>query len=463
MQFIEWHRDDTSENLPDRNPNANKMRCMNWYENFARGIPGVIVFILIAWALSSHRKSISWRVVATGIGLQFIIAILVLNVDFVAVVFSQIAAFFVQVSEFTKKGSLFVFGSLADRNEMGFIFAFQILPSIIFFSALTSLLYYLGVLQIVVKGLAWVMSRTMRLSGAESLAAAANVFLGQTEAPLMIKPYISKMSRSELMALMTGGMATIAGAVMVAYIALLGGESNESQREFATLLLCASLMNAPAALALAKVMEPETGKVNSDLSVSKEQVGSNMLESIANGTSEGVKLALNVGAMLLVFVALIAMIDYGLGNWVGMLGYDDWNLNSAVVSSSGGQFNSLSLGAILGYIFAPIAWLIGASGELLSMGKLLGMKMVSNEFFAFQELAQMKEAGVISPRNVFLSTFALCGFANFSSIGIQLGGIGVLAPERKGLIAKLGMKSMIAGTLASLMSATVAGMVSAGY
>ncbi len=431
---------------------------MNWLENFARGIPGIIVFILIAWALSRHKKSINWRVIATGIGLQFLIAIVVLNFEPVEDVFTNIGNFFVQVSEFTKQGSSFVFGPLADRSEIGFIFAFQILPTIIFFSALTSLLYYLGILQIIVKGLAWVMSRAMKLSGAESLATAANVFLGQTEAPLMIKPYISKMSRSELMALMTGGMATIAGAVMVAYISLLGGDSDASKGEFATFLLCASLMNAPAALALAKIMEPETEQVNKNLSVSKEQVGSNALESIANGTSEGLKLALNVGAMLVVFIALIAMVDYGLGNWIGVLGFGDWNLNSAVASSSGGQFSSLSLGAILGYIFAPIAWLVGASGDLLSMGKLLGMKMVSNEFVAFLELSQMKEAGM-SARNVFLSTFALCGFANFSSIGIQLGGIGVLAPERKALIAKLGLKSMIAGTLASLMSATVAGMV----
>ena len=455
-------RDDTSENLPDRNPNANKMRCMNWYENFARGIPGIIVFILIAWALSSHRKSINWRIVVSGLILQFLIAIVVLNVEPVANMFSNIGAFFSQVSNFTKEGSVFVFGDLANGKGVGFVFAFEILPTVIFFSALTSLLYYLGVLQVVVKGLAWVMSRAMKLSGAESLAMAANVFLGQTEAPLMIKPYINKMSRSEIMALMTGGMATIAGAVMVAYIAILGGDDPESRNEFAKILLTASLMNAPAALALAKIMEPEMGVVNRELKVSKENAGSNMLESIANGTGEGLKLALNIGAMLIVFVALIAMIDYGLGNWIGEIGYGDNDLNSAMSSASDGQFTSLSLGAILGYIFAPIAWLIGASGDLLNIGKLLGMKMVSNEFFAFIELGQMREAGNISPRNVFLSTFALCGFANFSSIGIQLGGIGVLAPDRKALIAALGVKALIAGTLASLLSATVAGMVYAG-
>ncbi|MGJ8656872.1 MAG: NupC/NupG family nucleoside CNT transporter [Akkermansiaceae bacterium] len=435
---------------------------MSWLENVVRGVPGILVFLFIAWALSSHRKSINWRIVGAGLTLQFLIAILVLNFKSVAIVFTYIGGFFSQVSDFTKVGSEFVFGSLASGDGVGFVFAFQILPTVIFFSALTSLLYYLGVLQWVVKGLAWVMSRAMKLSGAESLAMAANVFLGQTEAPLMIKPYINKMSRSEIMALMTGGMATIAGAVMVAYIAILGGDDPEGKKEFAKILLCASLMNAPAALALAKIMEPEMGEVDRDLKVSKEKVGSNMLESIANGTSEGLKLALNIGAMLIVFVALIAMIDYGLGNWVGVIGSEDGNLNTAIASASDGQFTSLSLGAILGYVFAPIAWLIGASGELLSIGKLLGMKMVSNEFFAFMELGQMKDAGTISSRNVFLSTFALCGFANFSSIGIQLGGIGVLAPERKSMIAALGMKALIAGTLASLLSATVAGMVHVG-
>jgi len=440
-------------------------RSCGMLENLLRGIPGIIVFLLIAWGMSSNRKLVKWRIVAIGIGLQFLIAILVLNVPFVASGFAYVGKFFVQISEFTKEGSVFLFGNLATGEGIGHIFAFQVLPTIIFFSALTSLLYYLGVLQFIVKGLAWLMSRAMGLSGAESMAMGANVFLGQTEAPLMIKPYIEKMSRSEIMALMTGGMATIAGAVMVAYIGILGGESSASQEKFATVLLCASLMNAPAALALAKIMEPETEKVNKDLTVNKEQNGENALEAIADGTSQGLKLALNVGAMLIVFIALIAMVNYGLQHWVGGIGAtadNDGFINGFINTSTGGQYEHLSLQAIFGYAFAPVAWLIGIEGQGLQVGQLLGIKMAANEFLAFTELGQMVEAGTMTSRNVFLTTFALCGFANFSSIGIQLGGIGVLAPGKKSLIAKLGFKAMIAGTLASLMSATVAGMVWAG-
>ena len=302
----------------------------------------------------------------------------------------------------------------------------------------------------------------MHLSGAESLAAAANVFLGQTEAPLVIKPYIPKMTRSEIMALMTGGMATIAGSVMGAYIGFLGGDDPQAQAEFARMFLCASLMNAPAALLVAKLLVPESQPVNEDLSVPRSHAGRNALDAIATGTTQGLKLALNVAAMLVAFLALIALLNWILG-LVGGLGQDGGAINRAVASTSGGVFDSLSLEALLGFLFAPVAWLIGIeSSDLLLIGQLLGKKVAANEFVAYLDLGSMKAASQVSPRSVFIATFALCGFANFGSIGIQIGGIGALAPEQRPMLAELGLKALLGGTLASLLTASLAGMFFAG-
>ncbi len=434
---------------------------METTQHILRGLLGIAVLLGLAYALSSDRKRISWRIVGTGIFLQFAV-ILLLQIPWNEMVFKEIAGFFVTLLGFTVKGTEFVFGPLSDPGKSGgFIFAFQVLPSIIFFSALTSLLFYWGILQRVVMVIAWIMSRVMRLSGAESLAAAANIFVGQTEAPLVVKPYIPSMTRSEIMALMVGGMATIAGAVMATYISMLGGDDPESQREFAKLLLCGSIMNAPAALYIAKIMVPETGQINRNLKVSKESVGTNTIDAVAEGTSEGLKLALNVGAMLIAFVALIAMFNHMFSVWIGERSpFGDTTINDGVKSLSGGAFSELTLSSICGFLFAPIAWAIGIEGgDTLQVGGLLGVKMIATEFIAFGDLAAMKDAGGLSERSVFMATFALCGFANFSSIGIQLGGIGSLAPTQRPALASLAFKAMLGGTLASLLSACIAGMV----
>ena len=368
--------------------------------------------------------------------------------------------------EISVNAARFVFGPLADLAKMegafgrdnGFVFAFMALPSILFFSALSSLLYYFGVLQFVVRKMAWVMSRVMRLSGAESLAAAANVFVGQTEAPLIVKPYVPQMTRSEMLALMVGGMATIAGSVFAIYMGMLGGSNEQAKIEFGKFLLCASVMNAPAALLVAKILLPETQDVSRDLSVSRESIGRNPIDALANGTSQGLKLALNVGAMLIAFYAVIMLVNEILGGVGNMPWFGAGNLNGWISEMSGGQFDGLSLETIFGVMFAPIAWLIGVNGnETLRVGQLIGIKIFATEFFAYVKLAGMKEAG-LSARSVFLSTFALCGFANFMSIGIQIGGIGALAPDRRSDLATLGVKALIGGTLASLLSACIAGM-----
>ena len=431
-----------------------------------RALIGILGILGLAYFLSSDRRNVNWRVVAGGLVLQIIIAAGVLLFPAVEALFSLIAQMFAIALEISVNAAGFVFGPLSDLAKMegafgqgnGFVFAFMALPSILFFSALSSLLYYFGVLQFVVRKMAWVMSRVMRLSGAESLAAAANVFVGQTEAPLIVKPYVPKMTRSEMLALMVGGMATIAGSVFAIYMGMLGGSDEQSKIEFGKFLLCASVMNAPAALLVAKILLPETQEVSRDLSVSRESIGRNPIDALANGTSQGLKLALNVGAMLIAFYAVIMLVNEILGG----VGYMPWfgadNLNDWIREISGGQFDGLSLETIFGVMFAPIAWLIGVNGnETLRVGQLIGIKIFATEFFAYVELAGMKEAG-LSARSVFLSTFALCGFANFMSIGIQIGGIGALAPDRRSDLGALGVKALIGGTLASLLSACIAGM-----
>ena len=326
-----------------------------------------------------------------------------------------------------------------------------------FFSGLTSLLYYLNVLQYVVYAFAWVMKRTMRISGVESLAAAANIFVGQTEAPLVVKPYVSKMTRSEVMCLMTGGMATIAGGVLVAYIGMLGGDDPVARQAFASHLLIASIMSAPAAVLAAKLLVPETEPCSDELLFPRHEMGCNLLDAITTGTSQGLKLALNVGAMLIVFTALIALVNFvleaGLGRWTG--------LNGVVERITQGQYDGFTLQFVLGVLFAPLAWIMGVPhGDLLTVGQLLGEKTVLNEFYAYATFGELKSSGTITnPKSIIIATYALCGFANFASIGIQIGGIGVIAPNKRVTLSQLGLYALVGGTIACFLTACIAGML----
>lgn len=425
--------------------------------NILRGIIGLIILIAIAVIFSKNRKAIDWKLVITGLILQIALAILVFEVPPAKWAFTQLAIGFAKITDFTNVGSKMLFEGLLNTESVGFMFAFQVLPTIIFFSALSSLLYYLGILQKVVYGFAWIMNKTMRLSGAESLSAAANIFVGQTEAPLVVKPYIKDMTKSEIMSLMTGGMATIAGGVLVSYIIFLGGENEASKIEFATHLLTASIMSAPAALIIAKILVPETGEVNKKLDINNESVGSNALEAISNGTTEGVKLAVNVGAMLLVFTAFVAMFNYLTKDIIG----DALNVNTKIAQATGGKFDGMSLEWLFGYLFAPLSWVIGiAKEDLLIAGQLLGEKTILNEYIAYASLKDMisSDGSILSERSIYILTYALCGFSNIASIGIQIGGISILAPNQKTTLAKLGVYSLIGGTLACLMTAAIAGI-----
>jgi len=432
---------------------------------FYRSFIGIIGLLVIAYLLSNDRKKINPRVVLGGLGLQFVIAFGVLKIEVVENLFGWVAELFSIALQVSVDASAFVFGPLANFQKMdeifsgqGFVFAFMALPSILFFSALSSLLYYFGILQLIVRGMAWIMSRIMRLSGAESLAAAANVFVGQTEAPLIVKPYIEKMTRSEMLALMVGGMATIAGSVFAIYMSMLGGSNEESRLLFGKFLLCASAMNAPAALLVAKMLIPETTEVDQQLQVNRQEIGRNTIDALANGTTQGLKLALNVAAMLISFYAFILLINYLL-SFIGSFSFfTESNLNENLSQATKGRFDELSLQAIFGFLFAPVAWLIGiSSSEILEVGQLIGTKLFATEFFAFADLSTLQANG-LSERSVYLATFALCGFANFMSIGIQIGGIGALAPTRRTELASLGIKALIGGTMASLLSASIAGL-----
>lgn len=423
--------------------------------DYFRGLIGIVVLLLVAFLFSANKRAVDWRLVGIGVILQAIFGFLITKVEFVARIFSAVSEAFVKFLSFSEDGAIFIFGDLA-TNTFGFIFAFKVLPTIIFFSTVSAGLYYLGVLQKVVYGIAWVMSRTMRLSGPESLSAAGNIFLGQTEAPLLVRPFIPTMTRSELMCLMTGGMATIAGGVLAGYVAFLGGDSLEEQTKFAAYLLGASIMNAPAAIVMSKIMIPETDKevVNDKLEVSQENMGVNLIDAMSIGASEGLKLALNVGGMLLAFIAVIAALNYILSGVIG----EYTGLNAWVISSTNGQFTGFSLEYILGNIFRAFAWVIGVEwSETLQVGSLLGQKTVINEFVAYLSLADMKMADTLSPKSVVIATYALCGFSNFSSIAIQVGGIGSIAPNQQGNLSKLGMRALFAATLACLMTATIAG------
>ena len=438
--------------------------------NILRGIIGLIILIALSYLFSKNRKAIDWKLVTSGLAIQVILGLLVFKVPLFAAGFSVVAGFFTQLLSFTDEGAQFIFGNWPDwavistpgnngdiAHSIGYVFAFKVLPTVVFFSALTSLLYYLGILQKIVFGFAWILSKTMRLSGAESLAAAANIFVGQTEAPLVVKPYIEKMTKSEIMCLMTGGMATIAGGVFAAFIGFLGGDDPIAQQEFAKHLLTASILSAPAAIICAKMLYPETEEVDEKLDIDKSKMGSGPLEAISTGTTEGIKLAVNVGGMILVFLAFIALINYILFDIIGNYS----GLNAAIESNT--IYKGLNLQMILGYLFAPLAWAIGIeSQDILLSGQLLGEKTVINEFIAYLSLKGMIAAEgtpMLQERSIIILTYALCGFSNFASIGIQIGGISSLAPNQRSTLAQLGLRALVGGTLACLMTATIAGML----
>ncbi|MFV9552244.1 NupC/NupG family nucleoside CNT transporter [Algibacter sp. PT7-4] len=423
-----------------------------------RGIIGMITLVFVAFLFSSNRKAINWKIVGIGLAFQLLIAIGVLKVELIKTIFEFIGGLFVSVLDFTRAGSKFLFeGLVVDMDTFGFIFAFQVLPTIIFFSALTSVLFYLGIIQKVVKAMAWLLSKALKISGAESLSVAGNIFLGQTEAPLLIKAYLEKMNKSEMLLVMIGGMATVAGAVLAAYIGFLGGDDPTLRLFYAKHLLAASVMAAPGAIVISKILYPQTENVNTDVSVSQEKIGANFLDAIANGTTEGLKLAVNVGAMLLVFVAFIAMFN-GILGWIG----DVTSINGWIATNT--TYDNLSLELILGYAFAPLMWLIGVAKEDMAlMGQLLGIKLAASEFIGYIQLRDLKDVSnaihLNYEKSIIMATYMLCGFANFASIGIQIGGIGSLAPGQRKTLSKFGMKALIGGTIASLISATIAGMI----
>lgn len=441
-------------------------------ENMLRGILGIIAIIGVSYLLSKDRKNINWKLVITGLSIQLILAVFILKAELLSSIwlplgwpmkfFEFLASFFVIVLKYTTEGTGFLFGFLGRGLEfddsIGVIFAFQILPTIIFFASLTSILYHYGVLQTVVRFLSKGMQKLLGTSGAETLSVISNIFVGQTEAPLVIKPFIDKMTKSELLVVMTGGMATIAGGVMAAYVAMLGTsfatanglEISQAQQLFAEQLLGASLMVAPAALVIAKILQPETeaSTTAGTIRMAIEKTDANGIDAAASGAGTGLHLALNVGAMLLAFVALLAMFN-GLIGWISNL--------IGITESTGSQ---LTIEMILGWILAPVAWIIGIAWEdATNIGSLLGTKIVINEFLAYLKLAEEVAAVNLSSKSIAMATFALCGFANFSSIAIQIGGIGGLAPKRKSDIAKFGFKAVLAGTMANLMTATIVGIL----
>ena len=431
-----------------------------------RGLLGLVSLLLIAFLFSSNRKAINWKTVGIGLAFQIIIAIGVLKVPFIQSLFDFVGNIFVKVLEFTQAGSKFLFeGLVVDMETFGFIFAFQVLPTIIFFSALTSVLFYLGIIQKVVKAFGWLLSRLMNISGAESLSVAGNVFLGQTEAPLLIKAYLEKMNKSEILLVMIGGMATVAGAVLAAYIGFLGGDDPAMRLVFAKHLLAASVMAAPGAIVISKILYPQTESISTAVQVSEDKIGSNLLDAITNGTTEGLKLAVNVGAMLLVFVAFIAMINGILGAFGSFDGIGSWqftSLNELITQHT--DYEKLSLEFILGTIFAPLMWVIGVAREdMMLMGQLLGIKLAASEFVGYIQLAGLKDITNVAhlqyEKSIIMATYMLCGFANFASIGIQIGGIGSLAPGKRKTLSEFGMKALLGGTIASLISATMAGMI----
>ncbi|PBJ82546.1 NupC/NupG family nucleoside CNT transporter [Lysobacteraceae bacterium NML93-0399] len=419
------------------------------------GLFGLAVLLGITWLFSSNRRSVDWRLVGMGLLLQVVIACLVLLTPWGAGVFDALSGGFVRLLGFTTEGARFIFGDFSDAGKFGFVFAFQVLPTIIFFASFMSVLYHLGLMQKIVQGMAWVITKAMRVSGAETLSVCANAFIGQTEAPLVVRPYIAGMTPSELLTLMVGGMATIAGGVLGAYVLLLGGNDPVQQAVYAKHLITASIMAAPATLVIAKILVPETGTPQTlgAVRVNVEKTTANVIDAAAAGAADGLKLALNVGAMLLAFIALIALLNAPLV-WLGEI----TGLQTLL-----GRPTDLS--ALLGWALAPLAWLIGVPWEDAStVGGLIGTKVVLNEFVAYVQLGDILQGNVpgvtIGPQGALIATYALCGFANFSSIAIQIGGIGGIAPERRADLARLGLRAVLGGSIATMMTATIAGVLS---
>ena len=426
-------------------------------EGFLRGLLGISFLILTTYLLSSNKKAINWKTASTGLLLQLILAVGVLKISWVKMIFESAGKVFVKILDFTMEGTKFLFGDLVSAENFGNVFIFSILPTVIFFAALTSILFYLGIIQKIVRVMALLLSKLLGVSGPESLSVAGNIFLGQTESPLMIKAYLEKMSKSEILLVMIGGMATVAGGVLAAYIGFLGGDDPELKVYYAKHLLTASVMAAPGAIVISKILYPETEKIDSNVEVSQDKIGSNFLDAISIGTSEGLKFAANIAAMLLVFIAFIALINYILSGFGELTNLNDWISDRTV-------YSELSLELILGYIFAPVMWLIGVAKEDVTlMGQLLGIKLAASEFIGYIQLSDLKDATNLIHLNyqksIIIATYMLCGFANFASIGIQIGGIGALEPKQRKNLSKFGFKALIGGTLASLLSATIAGMI----
>lgn len=420
-----------------------------------RGIMGMAFLILIAWLLSSDRKRIYWPTVIKALSLQLVIAISVIAFPAIQHGFEFVGKGFIAVINWTQAGTIFLFGPLA-TDQIGYIFAIRVIPTIIFFSALTSLLYYLGILQRVVWCMGWVFSKFMKLSGAESLSCAGNIFLGQTESPLMVKEYIPSMTKSEIMLVMVAGMSTMAGSVLGAYISMLGGGDPLLELEFAKHLLSASVMAAPGAIAFAKILRPQTDKVDNSIEVPRDKAGKNVLDAISNGTSDGLRLAANVAAMLLVFNALIAgfnFICYEIGAIT--------TLNNFIYNITGGLYDSLSMQFILSYLFYPVIWVTGLPAcDIALAGRLLGEKLIMTEFIGFQSMVELINSDAfINPKSIIMSTYVLCGFANFASIGIIIGGVGSMAPNKRSTLSEFGFIALIGSTLVALMSTIMIGMI----
>ena len=427
-------------------------------ESILRGLLGITALIALGYLFSSRRRSIDWKVIITALVVQVGIALLVLKVPPIQHAFEFIGKMFIKVLDSSNAGSDFLFKSFVTNNmEVGLInFAFRILPTIIFFSALTSILFYYGIIQKIVYALAWLLTKALKISGAESLSAASNIFLGQTEAPLLIKEYLEKMNKSEIMLVMVGGMATIAGGVLAIYIGMLGGADAQSKLLFAKHLITASVMAAPGGVIMAKLLVPQTEPIRSEITITRDKIGSNILEAIGNGTGQGLRLAVNVAAMLIVFIALIYLINFILmkiGDWT--------SLNAVIDTLSSGQYEHLSLQFLLGYSLAPLTWVLGVPAQdITTVGQLFGEKIILNEMIAYISLRDLMGSGILTDeKSIVMATYMLCGFANFTSVGIQLGGIGALAPGQRTTLSKLGFRALVGGAMASLLSATIVGMI----
>lgn len=428
------------------------------FTSLFRGLFGIIIILALCYIFSSNRKAISWRVVGFGLLIQLVVALAVLKVPAIQYIIEFIGKVFIKILDSSNAGSDFLFRSLVTNEvETGLInFAFLILPTIIFFSALTSVLFYYGIIQKVVYVFAWLLEKTLKISGAESLVASSNVFLGQTEAPFLIKEYLHKMNKSEMMLVMVAGMATMAGGVLAIYTGLLGGVDPASKLIFAKHLITASVMAAPGAVVMAKMLVPQTEPIESDIVVTREKIGTNILDAIANGTGQGLRLAVNVAAMLIAFIAGIYFLNFILGK-IG-----DWtHLNNLISGLTGGQYSKVSLQFFLGYVLSPLTWTLGVHPKDITLvGQLLGEKIILNEMVAYISLKDLIASGAFyDQKSIILSVYILCGFANFSSVGIQIGGISAIAPSQRTTLSQLGFKALLGGALASLLSATLVGII----